>query len=74
MVVLLRIRILVTELREQDMIKVSKLHKQIFLFSFQPKNERDYFLISDLASKNWLNQKDEGSLLYQLFNILCSIY
>ena len=65
MVVLLGIRILVTELREQDMIKVSKLHKQIFLFSFQPKNERDYFLISDLASKNWLNQKDEGSLLYQ---------
>ena len=33
-------------------LKVSKFHKQIFLFSFDPKNERNYFLISVLASKN----------------------
>ena len=33
-------------------LKVSKFQKQIFLFSFEPKNERSYFLISALASKN----------------------
>ena len=43
-------------------LKVSKFRKQIFLFSFEPKNERNYFLIS--ASKNGSNQKSEGTLLY----------
>ena len=42
-------------------IKVSKFRKQIFLFSFEPKNERNYFLISALASKKSSNQK---TLLY----------
>ena len=32
-------------------IKVSKFQKQIFLFSFKPKNEQNYFLKSALASK-----------------------
>ena len=32
-------------------IKVSKFQKQIFLFSFEPKNEQNYFLNSSLASK-----------------------
>ena len=32
-------------------LKVSKFQKQIFLFSFEPKNERNYFLNSALASK-----------------------
>ena len=32
-------------------LKVSKFQKQIFMFSFKPKNERNYFLISALASK-----------------------
>ena len=35
-----------------DIVKVSKFRKQIFLLSFQPKNERNYFLISALTSKN----------------------
>ena len=34
------------------------------LFSFEPKNERTYFLISALASENGSNQKSEGTLLY----------
>ena len=46
-------------------LKVSKFQKQIFLFSFEPKNKRNYFLISTLASNNGSNQKNEGSLLYQ---------
>ena len=44
-------------------IKVSKFRKQIFLLSFEPKNERNYFLISALASNNGSNQKSEGTLL-----------
>ena len=46
------------------LLKVSKFRKQIFLFSFEPKNKRNYFLISALASKNGSNQKSEGTLLY----------
>ena len=34
-----------------DWLKVSKFHKQIFLFSFEPKSEQNCFLISALASK-----------------------
>ena len=40
------------------------ISKAIFLLSFEPKNERTYFLISALASKNGLNQKSKGTLLY----------
>ena len=32
-------------------LKVSIFQKQIFLFSIEPKNERNYFLNSALASK-----------------------
>ena len=32
-------------------VKVSKSQKQILKFSFEPKNERQYFCISALASK-----------------------
>jgi len=32
-------------------LKVSKFQKQIFLFSFEPKSVRKYFLNSVLASK-----------------------
>jgi hypothetical protein len=32
-------------------LKVSKFQKQILLFSFEPKNEQNYFLIFALASK-----------------------
>ena len=32
------------------------------MFSFEPKNERNYFLISALASKNESNQNNEGTL------------
>ena len=45
--------------------RVSKFHKQIFLFSFEPKNEQNHFLISALASKNGLIQKK-----WRLFIIL----
>ena len=42
-------------------LKVSKFQKQIFLFSFEPKNERNYFLNSVLVSKM---SQNEGTLLY----------
>ena len=32
-------------------LKVSEFENQFFLFSFHPKNERNYFLIFALASK-----------------------
>ena len=35
-------------------LKVSKFRKQIFLFSFEPKNERNYFLIS--ALRFWISK------------------
>ena len=34
-----------------SLIKVSKFQKQIFLFSFEPKTKRNYFLNSALVSK-----------------------
>ena len=38
-------------------LKVSKFQKQIFLSSFPPKNERNYFLISAQASKmGWIRK------------------
>ena len=43
---------------EFTILNVSKFQKQIFLLSFEPKNEWNYFLISALASKNGLNQKN----------------
>ena len=42
-------------------LKVSWFRKQILLFSFEPKTQRNYFLISALASKKSPNQK---TLLY----------
>ena len=39
------------------LLKVSKFQKQLFLFSFEPKNKQNYFLISALAPKNGLNPK-----------------
>ena len=48
----------------QKILKVSKFQKQIFLFTFEPKNERNYFFISALASKKGSNQNSEGTLLY----------
>ena len=44
-------------LSRKEQLKVSKFQKQIFLFSFEPKNEPNYLLISALASKNGSNQK-----------------
>ena len=52
------------QLRFPLALKVSKFVKQIFLFSFEPKTQRYYFLISALASENGSNQKNEGTLLY----------
>ena len=50
--------------KKKDAAKVNKFQKQIFLFSFEAKNEQNYFLIFALDSKSWLNQKNGGSLLY----------
>ena len=55
-------------------LKVSKFRKQIFLFSFEPKNKRSHFLISDLASKNGYNQKNQGTLFRSDFIILIRGY
>ena len=40
------------------LLKVSWFRKQIFLFSFEPKTQRYYFLIYALASKKSSNQKN----------------
>ena len=45
------------QLRFPLALKVSKFVKQIFLFSFEPKNDLNHSLISALASKNGLNKK-----------------
>ena len=50
------------------MLKVSKFQKQILFFSFAPKNVRNYFLISALASKTGQIINNEGTLLYGLLN------
>ena len=52
------------QLRFPLALKVSKFVKQIFLFSFEPKNDLNHSLISALASKNGLNKKNEGTLFY----------
>ena len=44
--------------------KVSKVQKQIFLFSFEPKNEQNYFLNSALASK--MSQIKKMKALYYI--------
>jgi hypothetical protein len=56
--------------KKKGVLKVSKFQKKIFLLSFEPKNGQNYVLISALASKNWLNQKNEDSLLYKSGGIL----
>ena len=47
-------------------VKISKFPKQILFFHSNQKNERNYFVISALASKRGQIQKNEGTLLYQL--------
>ena len=45
-------------------IKVVKFQKQIFLFSFEPKNEQNYFLNSALTSK--MSQTKKMKALYYI--------
>ena len=45
-------------------LKVSKIQKQILLFSFEPKNERNYLLNSALASK--MSQIKKMKALYYI--------
>ena len=45
-------------------LKVSKFQKRIFLFSFEPKNERNYFLTSALVSK--MSQIKKMKALYYI--------
>ena len=45
-------------------IKGQLISKANFHVLIEPKNERNYFLISALASKNGSNQKRKGTLLY----------
>ena len=49
---------------EFTILNVSKFQNQIFLFSFEPKNQRNYFLISVLTSKDGLNQKKMKARYY----------
>ena len=49
---------------KRPLLKVSLFRKQIFLFSFEPKTQRNYFLISDLASKKRSDQKNKGTLYH----------
>ena len=53
-------------------LKVSKFRKQIFLFSFEPKNERNNFLIPAQASKNGSNQTMKALyyINYGIFNVI----
>ena len=52
------------------LLKVSKFQKQLFLFSFEPKNEPNYFLNSALASKMSLIKKMKAlNYVYQLWGI-----
>ena len=48
------------ELRNIKVSK-SKFQNQIFLFSLEPKTQRNYFLISALASKKRLDQIIKGN-------------
>ena len=50
--------------QKRTLLKVSKFRKQIFILPFEPKNERNYLLISDLASKNGSNKKKIKALYY----------
>ena len=47
-----------TAVSSLQIIKVSKFQKQIFLFSFEPKNETKLFFISAVAPENGSNQKN----------------
>ena len=44
-------------------LKFGKFRKLIFLFSFEPENERNYFLISVLRISNGANKKIKASLI-----------
>ena len=44
-------------------LMVSKFQKQIFLFSFEPKNERNYFLNSALRIQNRSYQRLNESIM-----------
>ena len=45
-----------------DMAKGQLILKANFLFLFEPKTQQNYFLISALASKKMLDQKNKGTL------------
>jgi len=51
----------IQEYNSKITLKVSKFQKKIFLFSFEPKNKRNYFLNSALASKmSQIKQERKG--------------
>ena len=52
------------------MLKVSKFQKQFFMFSFEPKNERNYFLNSTLASKmGQIKKRSQSNILIREYLI-----
>ena len=53
-------KILMKKYSKHKELKVSKFQKQIFLFSFEPKNEQNCFLNSALASKMSQIKKNGG--------------
>ena len=56
------------ELCERE-VKISKVQKQIFLFSFEPKTKRNIFFISPLKISNGSNKKIY-SIKYPLTNLI----
>jgi hypothetical protein len=54
-------------------LKVSKFQKKIFLFSFEPKNKRNYFLISALAYKMSQIKTNERALSYYIKGVFYTI-
>ena len=49
---------------EKCVIKGQLISEWLFDFLNFPKNQRKNLMNSALESKKWLNQKDEGTLLY----------
>ena len=50
----------ITELTLIEQLKVSKFQKQIFFFSFEQKNEQNYFFNSAVESNHSQIKKNEG--------------
>ena len=59
---------------QKQELKVSKFQKQIFLFSFEPKNKQNYFLNSALASKMSQIKKMKALYYMGVFDTIDNIF